>query len=82
MASYSSLKTDTAEQVALERWREAQRKHAKRRKGGTHDVPRLRSFRTVTRHMCAKVRPQAMSFTDSVLVAACMYKINDQKVSL
>ncbi len=23
----------------------------------------MRSFRTVTRHMCAKVRPQAMSFT-------------------
>ena len=35
----------------------------KKRQGGTHDVPRLRSFRTVTRHMCAKVRPQAMSFT-------------------
>ncbi len=30
MASYSALKTDTAEQMALEDWREARRKHAKK----------------------------------------------------
>ena len=38
-------------------------KARRKREGGTHEVPRLRSFRTVTRHICAKVRPQAMSFT-------------------
>ena len=32
MASYSALKTDTAEQVALEEWREAHWKHAKKDK--------------------------------------------------
>jgi hypothetical protein len=32
MASYSPFKTDTAEQVALVEWREAQRKHAKKDK--------------------------------------------------
>ncbi len=30
MASYSALKTDTAEQMALEDWREARRKHARK----------------------------------------------------
>jgi hypothetical protein len=42
---------------------ESCRQAHKKRQGGTHDVPRLRSFSTVTRHMCAKVRPQAMSFS-------------------